>query len=189
MIADAFDVTTDLLEHRRGLALRRLPWPWVADRAAYETAVTARPLRELAERWTPRDGGLLVIGPTGVGKTASVIRALRRVVGAISDYRDPMLRVHWTAASAIALARRRTGLGAGEAEEIRRSIETPLLVVDELGPEPIDPALHDVLDARYLAQRVTIATSGMSLAELRERYGAARIRRITAPHGAVVEVR
>ncbi len=178
-----------LLGERREAALRRLPMPWVDDAATYERAVSSRQLRQLAARWTPADGGLLVLGSTGLGKTAAVACALRRLVRAATNWRDPTLRTHWTNASAIALARRHTGLGAGEAAEIRRAIEAPVLVVDELGPEPLDAALHDVLDARYTHQRVTLATSGMSLAELRERYGAARIRRITAPHGAVVEVR
>lgn len=178
-----------LLGERREAALRRLPWPWVDDAAAYERAVTARQLRQVAETWQPADGGLLVLGPTGSGKTATVLRALRRLVGAAATWHDPVLRARWTSASSIALARRHAGLGAGEAAEIRGAVEAPMLVIDELGPEPLDPALHDVLDARYTLQRVTLATSGMSLAELRDRYGAARIRRITAPHGAVVEVR
>lgn len=183
------DPDRDLLETRREATLRRLPWPWVDDQCAYERAVGARQLRQLAETWQPGDGGVLVLGPTGVGKTASVVRAVRRLVGAAATWHDPVLRAHWTTASSIALARRRVGLGVGEAAEIRRCIDAPVLVVDELGPEPLDSALHDVLDQRYLAQRATVATSGMSLGELRERYGAARIRRITAPDGAIIEAR
>lgn len=183
------DPDRQLLETRREATLRRLPWPWVDDQPAYERAVAARQLRQFAETWQPGDGGVLVLGTTGVGKTASVLRALRRLVRAATTWRAPILRAHWTCAADIALARRRVGLGAGEAAEIRRCIDAPVLVVDELGPEVLDPALHDVLDGRYRAERVTLATSGMTLAELRERYGSARIRRITAPHGAIIEVR
>ena len=128
------------LERRRSQALARLAWAWVDDRTAYERAVSDARLRGIAESWTPCDGGLLVLGATGAGKTASVLRALRRLVRAAPGPCAEILRLHWTSASEIALARRRAGLGDGEAEEIRRALAAPLLDVDALGPEPHDPA-------------------------------------------------
>lgn len=172
---------------RRG-ALVRVPHAWADDLATYEAAVTARHLRAVAERWSLERGSLLVLGPTGVGKTASVARALRRLVRSASSPSDPILGVRWTTASALAHARRRHPLGAGEAEEVALAIAAPVLVIDELGPEPLDAAIHDVLDARYARALVTITTAGMRRAELAARYGDATSRRMHAPHGSIVEV-
>ncbi|MBK8997671.1 MAG: ATP-binding protein [Myxococcales bacterium] len=176
------------LERGRRAALVRVPHGWTDDREAYETAVSSPRLRAIAERWSLERGSLLVVGPTGTGKSASVARALRRLARAATSGDAPSLDVRWMSAATLALARRRHALGAGEAEEIATAIAAPVLVVDELGPEPLDSALHDVVDARYTAERITVTTSGMRLAELAAKYGDATVRRFTAPHGATIEV-
>lgn len=78
-------------------------------------------------------------------------------------------------------------LGAGEPEELTRAVEVPLLVIDELGFEPLDEGLFDVLDERYQRALPVIVTSGLRVTELRDRYGAAALRRLVEPRGVVVE--
>lgn len=63
----------------------------------------------------------------------------------------------------------------------------PLLVIDELGFEPLDEGLFDVLDERYQRALPVIVTSGLRVTELRDRYGAAALRRLVEPRGVVVE--
>jgi hypothetical protein len=52
-----------------------------------------------------------------------------------------------------------------------------LLVIDDLGMEPIDPkgygyaAIYDLMDRRYDANRKTLITTNLTQAEFRERYG------------------
>lgn len=178
-------VALEALERAKRFAF--VPHAWADDRASYERAVANARLRALSNRYSLEAGSLLVLGPTGVGKTVSVARALRRLVAEATRADAPVLRLHWTCASALALARRQHPLGAGEAPELAHAKVVPVLVVDELGAELFDPALFEVLDARYQCGAVTLTTSGMRRAELAERYGDAFCRRLTAPHGAVVE--
>lgn len=189
MTADAVDVTADLLEHRRELALRRLPWAWTEDRAEYESAVSAPPLRAIAERWVPSRGGLLVLGRTGAGKTASVVRALRRIVRAATDYRDPVLRLRWTTATELVRARTEHRLGQGEPDVIREARSAPVLVIDEIGFERADEALWtDLIHERYQKQSVTLATSGRDADAFALRYGSATMRKLTDPRGALLDL-
>ncbi|MCA9598015.1 MAG: ATP-binding protein [Myxococcales bacterium] len=175
------------LAERQGRALARIGGEWVDDEGAFTKACRSLKLRRVAARWNPSLGSLLLSGPTGIGKTATVRRALRRLVREAEHDRVPVLATRWATASRIALARRQSPLGAGEPEELTRAVEVPLLVIDELGFEPLDEGLFDVLDERYQRALPVIVTSGLRVTELRDRYGAAALRRLVEPRGVVVE--
>lgn len=168
-------------------ALSRIAWAWTDDRDVYERAVGVPNLRAIGERWTPERGSLLVLGTTGSGKSASVARALRRLVRAAASESDSVLGVMWTSAADLAHARRRHRIGSGEAPLIEAAIEAPILVVDELGVEPASEAIFELYDARYRRAVPTLTTSGMSREQLVARYGDGLVRRMTAPFGATVE--
>ncbi|MBK8994951.1 MAG: ATP-binding protein [Myxococcales bacterium] len=176
------------LELARRDALARIGWAWTDDREVFERAVSAPSLRAVSERWTPDRGSLLVHGVTGSGKTAASARGLRRNVRAATSLEDLALGLVWASAADLAHARRRHRIGAGEAPAIEAAIGATILVVDELGPEPVGDAIPEVFDARYRRGAVTITTSGMRLEELAAKYGDAVLRRLTAPVGARIEV-
>ena len=56
-------------------------------------------------------------------------------------------------------------------------------VIDDLGHERDPGAVWDVLSARYDAGRITVATSGWTVAALREKLGAEYVRRIVEARG------
>lgn len=152
-------------------------------------ALTIHPrLRELACKWNRKRGAVLVLGDTGVGKTVSTAALLHRILDVASmpgislvDY-DWARRVRYVSGLSLAIARRNSGLGE-ESWLVEDSMRASLLVLDELGFEVFDPkrdsTLLEVLDQRYLDNKPTIATSGRTETQFRERYGAAIMRRIT----------
>jgi len=179
---------------RRTLA--QLPaWPHVASREAFAAAVSVPILRRVAETYQLENGSLLALGLSGQGKTSLCARVVTRLVGSAMDARiaDPKdegakkrfqaaTGIVWTTGSAIARALREHRLGSGdEPELITLAVEAPLLVCDELGPEPPQRAgeIFDVVDRRYGAGLPTLVTSGLSLEAFTERYGDAFRRRLT----------
>ncbi len=174
-------------EWKRRTALARARGEWTDDDAAFAGAVKSRKMRAVADRWSLNSGGLLLTGPTGCGKTSAARRALRRLVRAATSERDPVLAFRWLTAVEIARARRNHPLGQGDPPIIEAAATASLLVLDELGHEALDESIFEVLDRRYVAQLRTIVTAGRPATELRERYGAACIRRIHEPGGAVIE--
>ena len=70
-----------------------------------------------------------------------------------------------------------TRLGAFRVEEIQRLERAKLLVLDDLGREPLDAggwaetAMHALLDRRYEDKRRTIVTTNLTASQFRDRYG------------------
>jgi len=123
---------------------------------------------------------ILLLGPTpGVGKTVLgacalvELAALRGFEGRFIEAQD------------YAYARARAPLGA-EVPDVQAAIECDALVIDELGPDkPVhNSPVAETIHARHAAMRVTIVTSGVSLAQLAERFGDGILRRLT--EGAAV---
>lgn len=140
-------------------------------------AVMAPDLLSAAESW---DGHpLLLVGPTGTGKTTAATHAAEALIRRrIASKRLPPT-IHFAKATALNSARRQHGLGQGEAPEIIAAIVAGILIVDDLGQEKTDIEVwFAILDARYDAKRPTVVTSGFPLAELGQRYGEHLIRRI-----------
>lgn len=147
-------------------------------------------LRVIAVDHQPEtDGGALVVGPTGVGKSAAIACLARRL---ILQWRAPEIDrwppreaeppVRVAAARDIAKARREAPLG-GEPELLQRANWCSVLLIDDLGWET-DPAdVLGVIASRYDAGKPTVVTSGLTLQEFGDRYGAAVLRRIIEAGG------
>lgn len=160
--------------------------------AALDLATTAR--------WSRKTGNLLILGPTGVGKTRILVAIGLRILDAAvekgdADLVDFAARIAWTTGLDLAEARSRHKLGGGEAPEIARAKKASLLLLDEIGFESrrLDPdAIQNVIYARYHAGLPTIVASGRTTAELedpRTGYGAAALRRLWEPgRGRLVDL-
>jgi DNA replication protein DnaC len=149
--------------------------------------------------WKPEHGSVLVLGPSGVGKTAAAAFLVRRLSEAAvescaraASSETPELdfaaRILWTTGAALIVARREHALGVGEPPALWRAKTASLLVLDELGHESgaADPVLLEVIDHRYAQRSPTIVTSGLTRIEFVARYGDALFRRLTE-HGVLVE--
>ncbi len=116
----------------------------------------------------------LVLGPTGVGKSASMALALKRAVWRPKPY----CSATWFYARALAHAQRQYPLGKGDCPEVETATDCALLILDDLGLERDPAELVDVVHARYEKKRPTWTSSGLTMPELRERYGDAFSRRL-----------
>jgi hypothetical protein len=116
----------------------------------------------------------LVLGPTGVGKTAAALWAQARHSGL------------WVHARDLGACERRHALGKGKPAMLERALETTVLYVDDLGSEETQDlgVLQYVIDQRYAAQppRATFATSGLTAAEQSAYLGAPYVRRLVEQH-------
>jgi DNA replication protein DnaC len=179
------------------------PWrDWATlEKLATHPAIDAR-LLEAARTWDSATGSLVLIGPTGAGKSACAHALARRLIAhgfatalAREDYwrhseeLDVARGMRWYAASKLALARKQAKLGSGEAYAVGDAIEATILFIDELGYEQVigDGVIFDIVNSRYEAGRPTIVTSGRTEGELVDRYGAAFMRRLREP-GQLVDV-
>lgn len=137
--------------------------------------------------WRRGAGNLLLLGPTGSGKsTASAIAfhvQLSIGVREGGEAWEMAQRMAWFGAGDLAEARKEHPLGRGEAPEIVTASRARLLVLDDAGWDRDPLAVTTVLAARYEAQLPTIITSGMTEDELRKHYGAAIMRRATEVGG------
>lgn len=105
-------------------------------------------------------GGLLLIGPVGVGKTHLAVGILKELVLRKSthclfyDYRDLLKQIRNSYNASVS---------ATEMEVLRPALEVPVLVLDELGAErPTDwvwDTVSHVLNTRYNEKRTTIITT------------------------------
>lgn len=131
--------------------------------------------RRVAASYDPEAHGALVLtGESGKGKSLSMAQAALRLASA------GRRGIRWYNVSKLVQALRSHRYGHGDCPEVHDAIHARWLILDELGWEQGEPtALLDVLSARYDMGRVTCATSGLTEAELKARYGDALLRRIT----------
>lgn len=138
--------------------------------------------------WSRKAGSLLIIGPTGIGKSKVLTAIGHRII-------DFAAGAGWSQPDAMRFARGIryvSGLELGRARSqakfetpavIREAKDATLLLLDEIGYEEsrFDPlAVRDVLRDRYdPVWKPTIAASGMTYAELESRYGEPTLRTIT----------
>jgi DNA replication protein DnaC len=176
-----------------------IAWKWCTCSSAEFRERIGKKCQAFARTYDGKASAIL-LGSTGKGKTSGVLAALRRLrdeaeretiarTGALPERHPTLQKLHglqWFSGSEIALARKRHALGSGEAKLISDAIYAPLLVIDEVGFEPLDGALFDVIDARYNKERPTILTSGLTSKAFAEKYGDALWRRLTE-RGIVVE--
>lgn len=158
-------------------------------------------LRALAETYDPsRDGGRLVAGPTGSGKSVAGAAVLRRLAereaAKPEDPRDfqwdpdapaPAPPLLFVRALDLPRALLESGLGKGEPELVRFAAEADFLVLDDVGWESKRAGASDVVvevvARRYDAGLPTYVTTGKRLDEFVEVYGDAVGRRICEADG------
>jgi DNA replication protein DnaC len=116
-----------------------------------------------------RHRSLLLLGPTGVGKTHQAYGVLR--------YLAPTgIRLTWTATSSADLyAALRPRAGVDSETEFRRYAHAPLLLVDDLGAAKSSEWTEEInfrlINHRYENQLPTIFTSNVLPKELSDRVG------------------
>lgn len=153
---------------------------------------TSRKIVGAVERWDPRETStLLLAAPTGSGKSSALLARLHRDYGAAiaraqkGDENVAAPGFIWASGPELAVARRNVGFGS-EAPLIAHALKTEILILDELGYEPLTGIPFELVDHRYRAQAITVVTTGLTAAAFAERYGDALYRRL-AEGGAVVE--
>lgn len=137
-----------------------------------------------AMSWVSSDKRFLVLsGEYRIGKTCAsawaMLKLLERKTGGKLDGNDRFRNWGWrTTAGELADVSRRFECY----DEWRQMFSIPLLVVDDLGTEPVDErwgsAIGTLIDARHDGERRTIITMNLGFDEFRERYGPRILARI-----------
>ena len=159
--------------------------------------------------------GALIFGGTATGKTISVYGACLSVVARMkippleelsgvepsghvyelvpSEWPNPLSSdIFVTSGRSLGHVIDSHKLGSSEPEEISDAKRSKLLLIDDVGWERPHQShvISDVLASRYDFGKATVITTGMTLGELRDRYGDAVIRRMVeagGKKGAIVE--
>jgi DNA replication protein DnaC len=165
---------------------------WLTRRSAEERlSVVAPEIREAIAGWNQRRRNLLLLGPTGRGKTTAIAHLwLEMWTDGFSRARRP-LDALWAKATELANARRGHPLGEGDPHIVTEAKRVGLLLLDDLGSEVrVDATIWEILDARYDGGALTVVTSGLPLAELVTRYSEAVVRRVVEGEtaGQIVDV-
>jgi DNA replication protein DnaC len=173
---------------RRFMSVCPVEWVRDASDADIEGKITHPGLRTFAAREDAPTCSALLLGPTGIGKSAAAGLALRRAfvggrvsVGGLALERGGLRSLPaalWQYARALAHAARMHPLGQGECEAITNARGASLLILDDLGLERDPAEIVDVVHERYERNRPTWTTSGLTLPQLTERYGEAFVRRL-----------
>lgn len=142
------------------------------------------------ERWSPQRGSLVLSAFTGAGKTAAVLAWLYRMRDAAfakarAGEDANILPFAFITGHELANCRRRWSIGE-ESPLVKLATSVDILVLDELGFEPMAEELFEVLDHRYRARRSTVVTTGRTVEWFKGNYGDALFRRLIEP-GTVVE--
>lgn len=156
-------------------------------------------LHPLALTLKLEDGGRLITGPTGIGKSTALVAVFRRIEQERPDadpYGDPVMLLEsslcraglmWVRAGDLPVARLAHRLGDGEADLVTDAKNARTLVVDDLGWESSRANAADVvlevIAHRYDTGAPTWVSSGQRPDELIARYGDSIVRRICETGG------
>lgn len=164
-----------------------LSWCSVAE-PLFASRCKSRDLVAVASSWERAHGNLLVLGPTGWGKTIAVVALLRRILDAAKESDLGMSAYSWAARSRFLTAvelvanQKRSGrnMDGTECELLRMAKQASILVLDEVGFEDECGAwMLELVNHRENKGFKTIMTSGCTDAQFRNRYGDAVHRRMT----------
>ena len=140
--------------------------PLDRERARYALART----RQYAESFGPQSGNLLLIGPTGLGKTHLSTSVARAVIERGYDV------VYETIQNILAdFEYDRFKSGYGETQQrSERYLACELLIIDDLGTEQVTPfvlaTLYHLLNTRLNHGKQTVINTNVSGEELQSRY-------------------
>ncbi len=190
-------------------AWRSIPAGWnhadLGSRAMPVAPELARVVRGWSRNQDPKNperawGNLLLCGRTGVGKSTVAIALAKRILRTAEARPLPVedmafaVGVRFVAARDLVADARSHPLGArNESPLFRLAMKASLLVLDEVGFEPVDAMNQHVqrlIDARYNAfdeGKRTVTTTGLTREQVADRYGAAALRKMGAERGVVVE--
>lgn len=140
--------------------------PLDRERARYALART----RQYAESFGPQSGNLLLIGPTGLGKThlsTSVARAV------IERGYDVVYETIQNILGDFEYDRFKSGYGETQSRS-ERYLSCELLIIDDLGTEQVTPfvlaTLYHLLNTRLNHGKQTVINTNVSGEELQRRY-------------------
>lgn len=120
--------------------------------------------------------GLLLLGPTGVGKTWQAYGALRAACLNPIPIRAGYRRRHWRADSFADLMASLRPRQKADSETLMKELKSvDLLLVDDLaaakGSEWVEEQTYRLINGRYEAMLPTIFTTNLAVSELREAIG------------------
>lgn len=191
--------------HRRAAILRdaygslpSLEWCRFGNQKAESILRAVQDLRSIMVGWNRTRGSLLLTGPTGVGKSVSMVCLAHMHLDAARDHdgleerAEKRLRavagIRYVNAADLARARRNHPLGQGDPPSLVEAYDCSLLLLDELGREPDgDMTIFEVVDARARAGLSTIAATNLSEPQIKRKYLESGARRLKE-FGRVVTV-
>lgn len=134
-------------------------------------SAAAQAVRGYAER---PEGWLVLLGGTGTGKTA--------LIGALAWDITDRLDLIFIKASRLVMALRGAITGGNVEYELAKQVQTPCLMLDDLGAESrtefASECLYEILDLRYQARMPTVITSNLPLAQLGQRVASRALDRL-----------
>src|SRR5262249_19077871 len=145
-------------------------WAWCrfGDPKLEAIAEWAHELFSVARAWRLDDGSLVFLGPTGIGKTAAMVAMARRILDYARDHElppdklDRASRLQLIRTSDIIRAKRNHPLGQGDAPLLQAAYEADILMLDDLGREPVgDTTIYDIIDSRYWARQPTVVSTNL----------------------------
>lgn len=116
-----------------------------------------------------------LVGGAGTGKTSLAVCLM------LSKIEAGKRTAFFVDAADLALARMQWAIGRGEAPIVERALEADVLVIDDLGAEPItsgNRTLAELVRKREANDAHTVITTGLSRQQIGEGYGGGVARRL-----------